>query len=215
MNLPILHPTTAIIILAGGESRRLGRPKQTLSYKGDFLINHAIRAALGTKPAFCIVVLGANAEAIRPILIPSQSLAIINCEDWKSGMGASIQCGMSQLPDDLEQVVLMLGDQPFVDSVLLTNILEKAALTESQLICCAYGDDIGVPALFGKKYFHHLRNIEGKGGAKKILKKHYKDLITLPFEQGIVDVDTVKDYHALLREDWRYFESKQINQPGD
>ena len=215
MSLSISHPSTAIIILGGGESRRLGRPKQTLSYRGDFLINHAIRAALGTKPALCKLVLGANAEVIRQILIPWQSLGIVNCDDWKSGMGASIQCGMSQLPDCITQVILMVGDQPFVDSFLLTKLLEKAASAQTQLTCCAYGDEVGVPALFGKKYFHQLRNLEGKGGAKKVLKKHINDLITVPFPKGVVDVDTEKDYRALLKEDWGYFDKKTSSKVMD
>ncbi len=206
MNLSQLHASTAIIILAAGESKRLGRPKQTLSYNGDFLINHAIQAALHTKPALSRVVLGANASNISQVLIPKRSLDIVICENWKSGMGATIHCGMAQLPDHIQQVILMVGDQPFVDTQVLLNILELASTSQKQLIGCAYGNDVGVPALFGKSYFSSLRKLQGKGGAKKILKSHRSDLITLPFPKGIVDVDTMDDYHALLREDWGYFE---------
>ncbi|WP_114750117.1 nucleotidyltransferase family protein [Pleomorphovibrio marinus] len=207
------NSSTAILILAGGSSSRLGYPKQTLPYKGDFLLNHAIHAAMGVSASQCRLVLGAYAKEIQKIIPKIDSMEVLQCKNWEEGMGASIRCGMKDLPRTIDQVIIMLGDQPFVNTSLLKTLVDLRKETDKNLVACKYGDGVGVPALFGKKYFPLLNKLQGSGGAKKILMNQQQDLLTHYFPMGIVDVDKESDYQALLKEDWEYFRTKNTGLP--
>ena len=78
---------TAAIILAAGESSRLGQPKQNLLFNGQTLLQRAVDSAQRSKCKPVIVVLGANADAIMP---PAKTTLLYN-KDWKEGMASSIE----------------------------------------------------------------------------------------------------------------------------
>jgi molybdenum cofactor cytidylyltransferase len=192
---------TALIILAAGASSRLGFPKQTLLYKGKTLLEIAIEAGLKSKCRPVTVVLGANADKIEPG-IKSYAIDIIHNPDWEAGMGSSIALAIkaTQENEAVNQVVIMLCDQPFVTSRLIDSLLYKQQETNKKIIACTYKDTIGVPVLFNRALFQELTLLQGQEGAKKILNTHSDDIATIPFGKGGVDIDTVADYEELLKD---------------
>ncbi|MGF7078488.1 nucleotidyltransferase family protein [Mucilaginibacter sp. UYCu711] len=191
---------TALIILAAGASSRLGFPKQTLLYKGKTLLEIAIEAGLKSKCRPVTVVLGSSADKIEPG-IKNYNIDIIHNPDWQAGMGSSIALAIKEIQknEGVSQVVIMLCDQPFVTSRLIDSLLYKQQETNKKIIACTYNDTIGVPVLFNRKLFDELTLLQGQEGAKKVLNAHPDDISTMPFEKGGVDIDTVGDYEALLR----------------
>jgi molybdenum cofactor cytidylyltransferase len=191
---------TALIILAAGSSSRLGFPKQTLLYKGKTLLEIAIEAGLKSKCQPVTVVLGANSEKIEPG-IKNYPINIIHNPDWEAGMGSSIALAIKEIQNDtsINQAVIMLCDQPFVTSRLIDSMLYKQQETNKKIIACSYKDTVGVPVLFNRELFDELTLLQGKEGAKKVLSAHPDDISTISFEKGGVDIDTVADYEALLR----------------
>lgn len=191
---------TGIIILAAGESSRFGSPKQNLIYQGKTLLQRAIQTALTC--LHCekvIVVLGANESIIREN-IADQVVHIIHNPDWHQGMGSSISVGVKeilQLKPGITSIILMLCDQPFVDSFLISQLMEKKDVNDCGIIACAYRDILGAPALFDVKYFQELMNLQGQEGAKKIIEAHADDVFTLPFPLGAIDIDTDDDLEEL------------------
>ena len=85
-----------IIILAAGSSSRLGTPKQSLLYKQNSLLQHAVNQALASIAQNIIVVLGANDSAINESTNNARLTYIINY-NWKEGMASSIRFGLNHL----------------------------------------------------------------------------------------------------------------------
>ncbi|MDB5001900.1 MAG: nucleotidyltransferase family protein [Mucilaginibacter sp.] len=190
---------TALIILAAGESSRLGFPKQTLLYKGKTLIELAIESGLKSKCNPVIVVLGANADKIEPG-IKSNDIQIIHNTAWTQGMASSIRAGINYIKDDntITGAMIMLCDQPFVNRAIIDSLLYKQQ-TGTNIVACTYKDTFGVPALFKRALFTELLLLQGQEGAKKVINNHPDDVATVPFEKGGIDIDTVTDYEELLR----------------
>jgi molybdenum cofactor cytidylyltransferase len=191
---------TGLIILAAGESSRLGFPKQTLLYKGKTLLELAIEAGLKSKCSTVTVVLGANAEAIETG-IKQYRIHVIHNSDWAKGMASSIKSAIAhtQKDKDMDSVVIMLCDQPFVTNAIIDNLLYKQQETGKKIIASTYNDTVGVPALFNRTLFAELLLLQGKEGAKKILNNHPDDIATISFGKGGIDIDTLTDYETLLK----------------
>jgi molybdenum cofactor cytidylyltransferase len=186
----------SLIILAAGESSRLGQPKQNLIFNGKTLLQHAIEAGQGSKCKNIIVVLGANSNQITPV--PATTTLYNN--DWNEGMASSIRRALVEIINDLsvERVIIMLCDQPFVSATLLNTLINKQSETGKPIAACTYNHTTGVPALFDRELFAELLLLQGHEGAKKILKNHVDDIVAIPFEQGGIDIDTSNDYEQLL-----------------
>ena len=189
---------TGIIILAAGNSSRLGKPKQLLSYKGKLLIEIVTEAVLESNFEPIVVVLGANADLISKQL----KLDYIINDSWNEGISSSIAAGISALLEkepDLENVILTVSDQAFITSNIFKALYNQKISTGKGIIASSYKQTTGTPALFNKKYFHQLLALQGNTGAKPILKNNPEDIGTVEFELGYVDIDTEEDYNNLIK----------------
>ena len=187
------------VILAAGSSSRLGSPKQTLQFEGNSLLRRAVLAALETTCRPVVVVTGANAELCRRELDQLDVREAFN-PNWETGMASSIRAGLEELVStepDVAAAVLLLCDQPHVNSVVISNLVAAHRTTGRPVIASAYGGSFGVPALFSRTLFAELTDLKGTSGAKEIIKRHAADAHLLPFPQGEVDIDTPQDLSQL------------------
>ena len=194
------YSMSGIIILAAGASTRLGRPKQLLAYNNKTLLQHTIDAAVNTGSQAIVVVLGHSAEIIKNEITDKKIEIVINSL-WREGMASSIRTGLStlmQLQPDLKDVILLVSDQPFVTSELLTALENQRTKTGKDIITSYYNEQPGVPALFSSKFFPELLQLEGTQGAKKLFTKHKESVLSIPFLLGNIDIDTIKDYEDLI-----------------
>ena len=190
---------TGIIILAAGNSSRLGRPKQLLDYKGKSLLDIVIQAAVDSHCRPILVVLGAYATEIKEQLQHAEIETIIN-ENWKEGMGSSISLGLGTLlnrQEALEQVIIAVADQPFISSQIFHDLIETQQKTNKAIVASKYAQTIGTPVLFCKQYFEALLSLKGNHGAKGIVEQHSEDTTAISFESGQIDIDTEQDYQHL------------------
>ncbi len=188
---------TGIIILAAGSSSRMGEAKQNLLFKGMTLLQTAFKTALASKANVVAVVLGANVDAISPTII-NQPVHIFKNEHWAEGMSASISFGLSKLlksQPELSSVLFMLMDQPLVDDNFINKLIDQAA--PGKIIASSYNDTLGPPVLFDKQFFEEILTMTGNDGAKRIIQKHQKAVIEIPFASGAFDIDTPEDYERL------------------
>ena len=191
---------TGIIILAAGNSSRMGRPKQLLNYKGKTLLQTVIDEALKTDCKPIIVVLGASADEIVAKHENIQVNFVTN-ESWESGMASSIVAGLSTLinnDSDKESVIIAVADQAFIKMSNFNNLIEKQRETGKNIIASKYAETIGTPVLFKKDYFEALLSLKGAEGAKSILKQYPHEVETVIFELGEIDIDTETDYNNLI-----------------
>lgn len=191
---------SGIILLAAGSSSRMGSPKQLLPYKGKSLLVHAVDAAIssGSKPV--IVVLGANSQSLEKELVFKEGLKIIINNEWEEGMASSIRCGIKEaleIEPNLDGLIIMVCDQPFVDSLLLKKLLETQHQTGLPVVSSYYNSSPGVPALFHKSFFEALLALKGDTGARKLLKECKDVVANVDFPDGVIDIDTKDDYIRL------------------
>jgi molybdenum cofactor cytidylyltransferase len=190
---------TGIIILAAGNSARMGQAKQQLAYQGKTLLQHAVHTALASVCKPVVVVLGASADDIIND-IKDEPVTIIQNPQWQEGMASSIRAGVAALEKNTEitAAIIMLCDQPFVDADLINSIVDLHASSRKGMVACAYNNTLGVPALFSRDYFAQLLNLQGHDGAKKILTSQKHNTAVIPFALGEIDIDTPTDYDKLF-----------------
>ncbi|QMU29606.1 nucleotidyltransferase family protein [Adhaeribacter radiodurans] len=190
---------TGVVLLAAGASVRLGSPKQNLNFQGQTLMQHAVQVAQQSGSSPIVVVLGAQADSLRAQL-NFPEMYIVENKEWKEGMSASIRHGLAALlkvAPLVENVIIMLCDQPFVSGELLQELIKHKETSSQKIIACSYQDTVGTPVLFDKQYFQELLALHGNNGAKKLLYQYPEFVATIPFELGSFDIDTVSDYTAL------------------
>jgi len=189
---------TGIIILAAGESSRLGYPKQIARYKDKTLLQYAIDAAIGSKADKKVLVLGAFKDEIKKTF-SGASIPNIPNPNWEKGMASTLIKGLEYLQkiEPVDQVVIMLCDQPFVDSKLINKLMATQKKSGKGIVACEYSKTFGVPILFGKAYFEELMKLTGDEGAKKIAQAHEDDMELVSFPKGKTDVDTEADLRDL------------------
>ncbi len=188
-------PAIGAIVLAAGSSSRLGRPKQLLPYEGESLIRRTIRAALGASCSPVVVVVGYGRERIEEELAGLEVL-IGEHPHWHQGIGSSLRAGLRQMLEhspDIDAVLTLVSDQPFVTSSLLSKLINARKETGLPVAACEYAETLGVPALFDSTVFHVLAGLGDQQGARTILKTLSKFVAHVPFPEGAIDIDTPAD----------------------
>lgn len=191
---------TGIILLAAGSSKRLGQPKQLLDFKGETLIKRMVNIAINSDAEPVIVVLGAHNGQIEPEITDLPVSIIINNE-WEKGLGSSVKKGLNHLNEqfpETETCILMVVDQPLVDSSYLNLLINEYNTHQEPIIASQYSDTIGVPVLYGKAYMNELKKLPDDKGAKELLLSHEQDVHKIPFPGGRMDIDTMEDYHKIM-----------------
>ena len=190
----------ALVLLAAGESRRMGTPKQLLTYKGFSLVRHATTEAIKSNCEPIVVVLGAKSDRIRGE-INDLPVHITDNPGWQQGMSASIATGIATLLEmkiDLSAVVVALADQPLITDRVYNCLIESYYQNQVKAVACNYSDTIGVPALFDCILVPELLDISHRGGAKQILHRYSDRAHNLDLPEAAIDIDTPADYQKLL-----------------
>jgi molybdenum cofactor cytidylyltransferase len=188
----------ALLILAAGASTRMGQPKQLLPYRGRTLLRHAAETAVATGCGPVVLVTGALHEALAAEVAGLPVRAVHNSE-WETGMASSIRAGLAAVQDAQPSAVLiMLSDQPLVTPELLRQLVAQQQQTHAPVVAAAYGDTLGVPAIFDHTQFSALSQLQGAQGANRLIAGLDAAVGRVAFPAGLLDVDTPEQYAALL-----------------
>lgn len=190
---------TGMIILAAGNSSRLGRPKQLLPYQGKTLLAHVVTEALAADLQPVVVVTGAHRAEIENSL-RGQAVAIAYNPDWETGMASGIVAGLRKglsVEPHLPGLIVAVCDQPYISAELLGSLIKKQAVSGKGLIASVYSETMGTPVLFDDRYFTELSFLSGDAGAKQLLRRYPGDVATVFFPNGSIDIDTEEDYQTL------------------
>jgi molybdenum cofactor cytidylyltransferase len=189
-----------IVVLAAGQSARMGSPKQLLAYGDESLLRHAVRVALDSAIGSVMVVTGAYQAAVEKDLQGLPVVPVFNPQ-WEEGMGASIriatEAAMEHLPET-DGLLFMVCDQPYVHASHLQHLWETQAETLMPIVTSQYEGIRGTPALYHASLFEELLALEGDHGARPVLKAHADEVAAVPLSEGGVDIDTAFDYTQFL-----------------
>jgi len=188
-----------LVVLAAGASRRLGTPKQLLSFQQKPLLQHVLDQTQEYTFSTKVLVLGAFAEQILESVDPISFHVIIN-EQWAAGMASSLRAGVTQALVDcpnLEHLLFLLSDQPFVSSELIQSLITTHIQHDKLITACRYQGQLGVPAIFEKSLFPELLQLQGDRGANALIQAYGDRVGEVAFKLGSFDVDTEEDYRRL------------------
>lgn len=183
------------VILAAGLSKRFGTDKMLHMLSGRPVFSWVLEAACESSLAGVAMVCR---EELLPHLPSGASVrTVINVEPEK-GQSASMQLGLSALPVQASHVLFLLADQPLITSALINQFIALAR-DDATLACFSSDNYLGPPALFGRKWFERLKEIDGDSGAKRILleKGNVLQRVGAQFRGQEKDIDFTENHQIL------------------
>lgn len=193
------------IILAAGQSKRMGKPKLFLPYKGVPIIHYPIKIAVQNQLAPIVVVGGKYFHQLKKELEPfQQQISVIDNEQYENGMSTSLIAGINSLNCKLDAVLIFLGDQPLVPEEVVKQLIhtyKKNKESGIQIVRPRYEQCAGHPILFDSSLFKQFQYIKGDQGGKSIIKEYKERLLYVDFNQldWNLDIDTKQDYEQLIQ----------------
>jgi len=185
------------IVLAAGESRRMGQIKQLLDWGGKPLLGHVLDSLRSSPVGEIILVLGYEAERILQQVATPQVQAVLN-PDYRSGMLSSLKQGLKAVHPHAEAFLIVLADQPEIPPGMIRRLIDefRRVSPAKSIVIPAYQGRRGHPALFGAKYGAEILQLSGETGAREILARHPDEvlIVEMDTEDVIIDVDTEEDY---------------------
>jgi molybdenum cofactor cytidylyltransferase len=186
------------LVLGAGGAKRLGRPKQLLSYREGTLLGHVVAVARASRFDQLIVTLGGSAGEIRAQVDLSDVDVVVN-DAYGEGCSSSIATALERVDPRCEVLVLLLGDQPGVTSRTVGALLDGRG--DAPLAICRYDDGRGHPIAFARSAFAALADLHGDKGVWRLLDQRAEDVREVAVAGDVpLDVDTEEDYAAVLDE---------------
>lgn len=185
------------LVLAGGEGRRFGGPKQLAQIRGVAVLEHVLEA-MQAVPAIdpLVVVLGARAAEIQAGM-EFGAFEIVVAEDWAEGQAASLRAGVAAL-GDVDHVMICLGDQPFITPQVIAGTLELDG-SPADAIRAAYGGVPGHPVLLKRRLLSRVPDLRGDVGARPLLAAANVKTWEAGHLCDPTDIDTREQLEALKR----------------
>jgi len=191
--------TIAAIILSAGQSKRMDRPKQLLSFKGITLIEDVILKleALDLEKIICIT--GHQNEQIEKH-IASFDIECLYNEHYKNGISSSIASGISYLKESLiiNGALIVLTDQPLIPKSHYQLLINTFKNNKQKIIATSYKETYGVPAIFDQSLFPKLVALKKDQGAKSLIKELINEVVLVECKEAANDIDTIEDYKNLI-----------------
>jgi molybdenum cofactor cytidylyltransferase len=184
------------IVLAAGASTRFGSPKQLVRIGGRPLLHTVVTRAAEVTGNALIVVLGAGATELAPLLKHSPGAVVVN-RHWREGLASSIRTGVARLPPTCDGVMLVLADQASVSSNDLKRLAGAWRRRPRCIAAALYGGSAGAPAIFPRSSFTELAALRGDSGARDLLRRGADRLLRVPMPAAEFDLDTPEDLLAL------------------
>jgi molybdenum cofactor cytidylyltransferase len=192
----------AAVILAGGESRRMGSPKALLPYQSRTFLEHLLDVARHPKIGLVRIVLGAHAEEIRGRLSLDPATVVVNAA-WEQGQLTSIQAALRGLPPGAtDGIVLFLVDHPLISAATLSTLVERFYASDKPIVLPAYKSKRGHPVIFASSLYPELLAAPLDKGARAVVWAHAADVLEVPTaDEGVIlnlnDAETLR--RALAR----------------
>ena len=180
------------LVLAAGGSSRFGSAKQLVRIGDRPLLTLICGRAAEVVGHALIVVLGAGAAELAPLLKHSPGSVVVN-RSWREGLASSIRAGVARLPASCAGVMLVLADQACVTADDLRRLAGAWRRQPSCIAAASYGSTVGVPTIFPQHLFGELSELKGDTGARALLRRHVDRLVKVPMASAAFDLDTPDD----------------------
>ncbi len=188
------------VVLAAGNSTRMGRNKLLLELDGEPVIRRAVGRAIDAGLSPVIVVLGFEADRVREALSGLTYHEVINAE-FEAGINSSVRLGIGAVPEPAIAAVVMLPDMPFVTTSMLETLMARYRASDAPLVISRYGDVNAPPMLHGRMLFPEFDGPDGEGCGKHVVRRHRDEAIVVEWNPAaLTDLDVPEDYERVKAE---------------
>jgi molybdenum cofactor cytidylyltransferase len=196
----------AAVVLAAGESSRMGRPKALLPIDGVRFIEKIVSSFQSTKVGEILVVLGHDAEEMRQKIADLPVLIVVNNE-YKKGQLSSLVAAIRDIQSrqssaELDGILVHLVDHPYVNPILVDVMIDRFYESKKLIVVPRYHGRRGHPVIFSRSLFSELQDTPLDQGAKAVVHAHQKDTLEIDTEdEGVtIDIDTPEEYRQFVKE---------------
>ncbi len=199
---PRQHQRIAALVLAAGRSARMGAiNKLLIGIDGKTMVRRVAETALAAGLEPVIAVTGYERAKIEEAL-SGLAVACADNPDFAQGLSSSLKRGLNALPDDVDGVLVCLGDMPLIAAADIGRILAAFNPGEGrEIVVPTSGGKRGNPVLWGKRFFAEMRNLAGDTGAKHLIGV-YPDAVAeveTATDAVLTDIDTPQALAALSK----------------
>jgi len=186
------------IILAAGESKRMGQPKMLMPWGKVTVLEHVITVFRKAGIENIVVVVGAERERVEGILSHNFIRSVHNEDYAGSEMLSSLQCGLKAMRGQTQATLIGLGDQPQVQEGSVRLICEAYHNTRSELIVPSFQMRRGHPWLIGRTFWGELLNMQASETPRDFLNRHSDKIYYVDANTATIlaDLDTPEDYYS-------------------
>lgn len=186
------------ILLAAGLSRRMGgKNKLLMPVAGKPVLVWTLEHVLASQVEQVLLVTGADHAEIQK-LVGSRPVKVVHNPDFHEGLGASIRAGVKALTVEAGGAFLLLADQPALQTNTINRFVEVFRSGKYPIVAAKYGNVVGNPVLFDRRFFDELVELSGDRGARKLLTKYpaaVKTVVLQPHEA--LDIDSPADLEIM------------------
>ena len=188
------------IILAGGASLRMGKPKPLLTIGQETFLQHITQTLHKARINETVIVLGAYGEEIQSTLTWYSGKVVINSE-WQLGQLSSLKAGLTLYnAKDIHGVLVYPVDHPLVSQEVLVEMLHCFWTSDKNIIIPTFKGKRGHPVIFGRPMIEKLISASNEKGAKEVVRLFPNEIYEVPVNgMGVLlNIDTPEDYQTYI-----------------
>ena len=188
------------ILLAAGESRRMGKPKLLLPWGETTIIEEVVDAYLKSALSELIVVVGESKETIKKVL-QSKPVKIVENPFYRQGMSTSIRAGVLAASLKAEGYCIGLGDQLLITTKVIDLLISSFLKDRTGIAVISHQGKRGHPVIFSSAFHDALCSLNGDLGGRTIIENHPSEVRYVEAETKavLIDIDTPEDYDKLSK----------------
>jgi molybdenum cofactor cytidylyltransferase len=188
----------AAVVLAAGQSRRMGQPKMLLPWGQTTVLGQVLQVVKESGVEEIVVVTGAESEKVAEVARALGGRAVFNPNFSQGEMLSSLQAGLEVLSEDerVEAALVCLGDQPQVGARSVRMVTDRFRVTGSGLVVPSYQMRRGHPWLLGRRYWEEILTMQPPESPRDFLRRHDDEIeyVVVPTPDILADLDTPEDY---------------------
>ncbi len=199
---PIIETRKRIgaVILAAGESRRMGEPKMLLPWGNSTIIRHVCEQVLACGLYEVVIVAGSRYEEIRNLISDLPVRVVFNPAYADGEMRSSLQIGLQSLWYSSDACMIVLGDQPAIQQEVMRSVLTIYHEGNGRIIAPSYDHQRGHPVLIDHAFWQEIMDLEPGKAPRDFIRAHNSEIYHLLVDTATVlsDIDTPDDYQRAV-----------------
>ena len=188
------------LLLAAGESVRMGRPKALLSWQGGTLVEFQIEQLLTGGVERVVLVLGHQADAVQRVASPLARTTIVLNQDYATGKTSSVRAGLEAIPNHADALLVLAVDQPR-PAGLIRRLRQAHETSDALITAPSFGGRYGHPTIFRRELFPEMRDIREETQGLRAVRRRDRErtqVIETATRVPLIDINTPEEYQDAL-----------------